>query len=269
MKKLLSFLLGILLIALLSGCGKSVTKTPTESSTDSDTVSAVSQTASSTVSSEVSKIKDLKINFLGDSITAGVGVSAPGNKFVNLVGLKIDTARNYGVSSTSIAYQIKSSVPGKYFCNRHHEMDSDADYIVILGGTNDYGFGDAPLGSPSDATPETFYGSLNYLYSAILNNYPDSKVIVMTPPRMLGDSNLKGHNGYKGKDVATLETYVNIIKEVATGYSLPIIDLYSVSELNPNDPELKAAYFADGVHPNDAGHKIIADLLLEYLKSAE
>lgn len=267
------FILLFLPFALLScACGLNENLSDSSKqtgSTESKPIESKTENTTSINPTETVTRKNIKINFLGDSITAGVGASAKSKCYVNQIGLKVDTVRNYGIGSTSIAYQIKSSVPGRYFCNRYQEMDNDADYIVIFGGTNDYGFGDAPLGKPDDATPETFYGSLNYLYSAIMNNYPDSKIIVVTPMHMLGDDNLQGYNGYKGKDVATLETYVNIIKQVAGTYSLPVIDLYSVSELNPNNPELKNTYFADGVHPNDSGHKLISEIILNFINSVE
>ncbi len=38
-------------------------------------------------------------------------------------------------------------------------MDNDADIIIVFGGTNDFGNGDAPFGEMSDRTPYTFYGA--------------------------------------------------------------------------------------------------------------
>ena len=53
------------------------------------------------------KLKGLKINFLGDSITEGVGVSSPDKIYHALLkeesGLK--EARNYGISGTRYAVQ--------------------------------------------------------------------------------------------------------------------------------------------------------------------
>ena len=46
----------------------------------------------------------MKINFLGDSITEGVGASAPENNYVSLVGKKTGhEVINYGISGTRIA----------------------------------------------------------------------------------------------------------------------------------------------------------------------
>jgi lysophospholipase L1-like esterase len=79
---------------------------------------------------------------------------------------------------------------------------------------------------------------------------------------------IKGdHNKSDGEGLGTLLTYVNIIKEVAEFYSLPTLDLWSVSGIQPNVKVLREKYCPDGLHPNDAGHKIIASRLAGFLKS--
>ena len=110
------------------------------------------------------KLQGLKINFLGDSITEGVGASGK-DKIYHAV-LKERTglaeARNYGISGTRFALQKGTEEKPKddyvdinSFCERFHMMDDDADVVVVFGGTNDYGHGDAPIGGFSDRTPDT------------------------------------------------------------------------------------------------------------------
>ena len=50
---------------------------------------------------------------------------------------------------------------------RFTEMDERADAVVVFGGTNDFGHGDAPLGKPSDRDPSTFYGACHYLMNGL------------------------------------------------------------------------------------------------------
>ena len=45
-------------------------------------------------------------------------------------------------------------------------------------GTNDFGHGDAPLGSFSDRTPYTFYGACHLLMESLINKYPASTIFV-------------------------------------------------------------------------------------------
>lgn len=51
-------------------------------------------------------------------------------------------------------------------------MDNDADIIIVFGGTNDFGNGDAPFGEMSDRTPYTFYGRINADNYTVFGNSP-------------------------------------------------------------------------------------------------
>lgn len=133
------------------------------------------------------EIKNKKINFLGDSITEGVGVSSPENKYVEVFARKFSPAevRNYGISGTRFARQKTPTLDNPRFdldfCSRVSEMDADADIVVVFGGTNDFGHGDAPMGSFDDRTPDTFYGACHTLMSSLIERYPESEIIFMTP----------------------------------------------------------------------------------------
>lgn len=149
---------------------------------------------------------------------------------------------------------------------RADDMKEAADIVVVFGGTNDYGHGDAPLGKFSDKTPYTFYGACHELFEKLIEKYSESVIVVMTPLHRLDEVNPKG-NGSKKVDVAPLSVYVDIIKEVARYYSLPVCDLYANSGMQPNIPIIKEKYIPDGLHPNDKGNAIIAERLGEFLKS--
>ena len=217
------------------------------------------------------EIKGLKINFLGDSITEGAGVSTPENIYWNRIKTTYgaEVVRGYGIGGTRFARQSKPSAEPRWdrdFCSRFGEMDDDADVVVVFGGTNDFGHGDAPLGQMSDRTVDTFYGACHTLFEGIINKYPTSTIIIMTPLHRCNEDNPRG-DGYKESDVGVLLTYVNIIKEVAAYYSLPLLDLWSVSSLQPKVEIIKQKYCPDGLHPNDAGHAIIASRLAGFIKT--
>ncbi len=216
------------------------------------------------------ELKGLKVNFLGDSITQGAGTSAPDKIYHALIKEKygLAEARNYGIGGTRIARQHKPSneIWDRDFCQRCLEMDPDADLIVIFGGTNDFGHGDAPLGSFTDRKPNTFYGALHCLYTTIMEKFPSAQIVVMTPLHRTNEDNPKG-DGYKAYDYAPLSRYVEIIKEVAAYYSIPTLDLWSVSGIQPRVDVIKQRYCPDGLHPNDAGHELMASRLAGFLKS--
>ena len=212
-----------------------------------------------------------KINFLGDSITAGAGNSCQNNIYLNVMKSEVPLAeaRNYGVCGTRFAKQHVPSSNAMYdrdFVSRIDEMDEDADIIVVFGGTNDYGHGDAPLGNIYDRTQDTFYGACHVLMTKLINKFPFSTIIIITPLHRLNEENFRGE-GNKKNDVAPLSVYVDIIKEVAGYYALPVLDLFNISGIQPNVPVIRKIYCPDGIHPNDAGHRIIASRLTQFLKS--
>ena len=217
-------------------------------------------------------LKGLKINFLGDSITEGHGVSSVENTYWNLLKKNegLCEARGYGIGGTRFAKKKVPSVKERWdldFIQRYPDMDDDADAVVIFGGTNDFGHGDAPLGEMSDRTPYTFYGACHTLFEGIINKYPEATVVVMTPLHRIQEDNPRG-DGLKqdGEGLAPLYSYVEIIKEVAEYYSLPVIDLWAISGIQPKVDVIKTKYCPDGLHPNDAGHVLMAERIGNFLE---
>lgn len=215
-------------------------------------------------------LKNAKINFLGDSITEGCGASSYENCFVRVIAKTTGAeCRNYGIGGTRIAKQQKPSETERWdldFCGRVAQMNDDADAVVVFGGTNDFGHGDAPIGTPDDRTPDTFYGALHTLYTSLLERFPDSPIIVLTPLHRTNEEKFNGSRDNKPSNVGNLKTYVDIIREVAEYYSLPVLDLYSESGLQPNVEVINKKYFADGLHPNDNGHKVLAHKISAFLE---
>ena len=216
------------------------------------------------------ELKGTNNNFLGDSITEGHGTSSPENTFCMLIEREYEAiCQNYGIGGTRIAKQHTPSdnpIFDNDFCSRVADMDADADIVAVFGGTNDFGHGDAPLGIMSDRTPDTFYGALHTLYISLLEKYSESPIVVMTPLHRLNEDNPRG-DGNKPRDVGNLKTYVDVIREVAEYYSLPVLDLYKESGLQPKVPIINEKYFADGLHPNDEGHKVIAKKIASFLQT--
>lgn len=215
-------------------------------------------------------ISGLTINFLGDSITQGVGVSTPRNIYVNQLARMCGLYRvnNYGISGTRFARQKAPSDNASFdldFCLRCTEMDKSADINIVLGGTNDFGHGDAPLGTPDDRTPDTFWGACHYLFRTLIETYPTATNVICTPLHRLNEDVPTGDR--KAEPVGTLKTYVDIIRTVAEFYSLPVCDLYAISGLQPRVPSIQERYIPDGLHPNDEGHAVMAQRIAGFLRA--
>ena len=84
------------------------------------------------------KLEGAKINFLGDSITEGVGTSNVENVFHAVLkrNAGLAEARNYGIGGTRFALQTGTPQRPKdnwvdinSFCERFDKMDDDADAV--------------------------------------------------------------------------------------------------------------------------------------------
>lgn len=212
-------------------------------------------------------LKGLKLAFLGDSITEGVGTSEPSKIYLNVLketaGLK--ETLNYGASGTRFARQKlldtdeAVELDNNSFSVRFETMDDSADAVVVFGGTNDFGHGDANLGCFDDRCPDTFYGACHYLFSGLIKKYLGKPIVIMTPLHRCEEAIITAD-----KKVKTLKKYVEIIREVAEFYSLPVLDLYASSGIQPKIDEIKELYMPDGLHPNDNGNKVIATKLANF-----
>ena len=218
------------------------------------------------------KLEGAVINFLGDSITEGSGASCQANRYTNVLqrmyGLK--AAKNYGIGGSRIARQVvvTNEIYDRDFCMRLDDMDETADAVVVFGGTNDYGHGEAPLGEPGDRTPATFWGACHYLMDGLLTRYPGKPVLIVTPLRRLNENDPGGDGtGRKLNAFVPLNTYREIILQAAYYYSLPVLDLYATSGIQPENPVILKTLLPDGLHPSDAGHTLIARRIGETLKT--
>lgn len=98
-------------------------------------------------------------------------------------------------------------------------MENDADLVLVFGGTNDYGHGNAPFGTMDDRTPATFCGACHLLFHGLVEKYPLSKIVIMTPMQREGGSQ---PSAFRPEGRLLLD-YVNAIIEIAGVYSLPVL----------------------------------------------
>jgi lysophospholipase L1-like esterase len=145
-------------------------------------------------------------------------------------------------------------------------MDVDADIVVVFGGTNDFGHGEALLGEPADRTPETFWGATHTLFSSLIEKYPEATIVVLTPLHRCSEDDPQGDHIREHK-TAPLKEYVKTIREAAGYYGLPVLDLFSNSGMQPKVPIIKEKFMPDGLHPNDAGYEILYRKVSAFLKS--
>lgn len=212
----------------------------------------------------------MKILFLGDSITEGVGASAPETNYVSLVGKRTGhEVINYGVSGTRIARQKRVSASTKWdfdFRLRLTIMPDEADRVYIFGGTNDFGHGNLHLGKVGERDEDTFVGGLYLLIDALIEKYGKEKLCFLLPlPRY--DENPQRCKGDNADELgAPLSEYIECMRTILSEYGIEYIDLYKNGfpkpEVNTGDE-----YTVDGLHPNDNGYEFLADIVCKNLEN--
>jgi len=109
-------------------------------------------------------------------------------------------------------------------------------------------------------------GALPYRFSEkLIAKYPTADIVFLTPLHRAVESQERIKGGVN--TFVTLEQYINVMREVLAYYAIPVLDLYKEGKLQPQVPAIKEMYVPDGLHPNDEGHKILAQKITAFLKS--
>lgn len=221
------------------------------------------------------KIDSFAVNFLGDSITEGVGVTDTVNcRYDNRLAAMchLSAVNNYGISGTRLAHQTHVSENPRHdlsFCGRAYNIDTAADMVIVYGGVNDYLHGDAPFGRLGDTTPATFCGGVYFLMNYLRNAFENKPVIFLTPARCyydkITDDRMPSADSRKGQDAKPLLDYVKVILETAKEFNIPVLDLYHNLGLDPHESDCYELYTVDGLHFNDEGHAVIAQKLKDFI----
>lgn len=224
------------------------------------------------IKTDANILKNKKIGFLGDSITAGAQYV---NAFQQMTGCN---AVNYGIGGTHIAAINSSSTQA--FENRVSSLADDLDAVVVFGGTNDFGHTQtAPFGTFDDYTdPDiySFYAGCHRMCKQLYNKFRGKPIIIMTPihhgyeldtPEYIFNADgtiTAGTNPTTGK---TFKEYVDAIKQVAQFYSFDVIDAFSESGLNPCLETSDARYyFSDGLHLSQNGGNRLANFMVPLME---
>ena len=217
------------------------------------------------------ELKGKKVAFLGDSITEGYGTSSVEFAYWSQFG-KRTGAEVYadGIGGTRIAPQHFPSTErpweAQYFASRVDRLIPDADIVVVFGGTNDFGAGDAALGTIAERTNDTFYGACHLLVQKLYEKYPNATLVLMTPLHRLSEDEVL-YNELGVRRVGPLSVYVQAIRDVAEFYGLPLVDLFANCPIQPRFETLRQMYMPDGLHPNDAGSALVAEYLQKVLEA--
>lgn len=229
-----------------------------------------------------------KVGILGDSMS-DPGMPVTTKRYYNyldeLIGIKTFPYATSGFQWKDLhgkAEKIKQEHP------------EDIDAILIWAGTNDFN-ASRPIGDFFSESEEnvnvngkiekrkkrtlvldeaTFSGSINSVLSYIKSNFPTQQIIILTPIHRafarFGDNNVQPSEEYANAEGLYIDDYVSAIKRAGEIWSVPVIDLYSISGIYPLDKS-HDCYIADPqtdrLHPNDEGHYRLARTLQAQLLS--
>ena len=208
-------------------------------------------------------LSNLKINFLGDSITARFWAESEETSYVGRFRAQYPNAtiRNYGVQGSCVS---NCCIWGSEdMRTRAKRMDPDADLIVIYGGTNDFHCM-TPLGTPEGRDEGTFYGAYNVLLDIITEKYPNAKIVLCTILPRFDETWLERDGRIR---VAPTQAYVDIINHIGQMRNLPVIDLFKLECFREPIPGDKSPLTKDGLHPLDEGHEILFNYIHQAILS--
>ena len=206
--------------------------------------------------------------FMGDSITEAKNHTSKFYYQYLKDFLDLRSVMGMGKSGSCVADKCTSaSIESLY--DRYQSIPAGKDLIVIFIGTNDYGHA-VELGDENSTDPNTFYGSLNTVLPYLIENHPNSQIVVLTPMHRSGfvSGGLNAEDcgdGSPNKIGNVLLDYVNALKNACARHAVPVIDLYTLVTEDPMD----TSFFNDGLHPGTAGHEKIAEIMAEELKKIQ
>lgn len=188
-----------------------------------------------------------------------------GKDAFSLVGLsKSVYAEDFGVQQT---IRLKESST-EYFEEVIDELAlidfAEVELILIQHGLNDF-YAGVPIRNEKDLYDEyTFSGALRTSLKLLREKCPKAEIVLITPTYTW---NFREELTCEEFDAGcgTMEDYLAAEKEVAQGFGVEVIDLYH--DFFPHeqwsDWEL---YTRDGLHPNEAGRKMIAERICDCLQ---
>ena len=205
----------------------------------------------------------MTIAFLGDSITCGYGLTDPGVRYTALVAARLGLIEeNYGITGTLVARAGLNSTNGKDYVSRLSLIDS-ADIAVVFGGTNDYFWSDMPI---RGGEGECYFANAAETICRYINRVRAGKITLMvTPYPHNGVGNYLGGESWKASSRHdtdarnfcghTLPEYAATIEEACLKYGIPYLNLHKDFAFDHR------VHTLDGCHPNEAGHRLLADAI--------
>lgn len=188
---------------------------------------------------------------LGTSITIGGLYTTP---LATLLGA---TLTNLGFSGGRVSGPAGGG--GLEIYGRVANVPADAELVTLEAGINDFRT-NVPLGTPADTTTATFHGALFRAGADILAANPQRVLVYLTPYANSEGSNPDWDTANANGN--TIFQFQQAVRDIARRLGCPVIDIGGESSISA---QTASAYLSDGLHPNAAGGKRMADFIYDRL----
>lgn len=147
-------------------------------------------------------------------------------------------------------------------------IDFDAvEFVMIEHGLNDF-YAGVPLRNEEDPMDEyTFAGALRSSLESLRKVNPDMRIVLVTPTytwMLSGPYTCEEFDAGYGNQ----EAYVAEELKIAAEYDVEVIDVFHNFFPHEEWDDWKR-YTMDGLHPNEAGRRLIAEKITDYLDGGE
>lgn len=225
-------------------------------------------------SSPIALTKDKKVLIFGDSITETATMDDDGSNYVQGASTNWPTYIPEKLATTNIKNYAHWGAKWCDFTTEHPRQlmknqlalaladssNDDTDIIIISLGTNDGGgtkddYATAMgVGSLAELNTAQLHQAIRYAMWTLRTKYPNAKCFVATPIQ---------------RAVREPSTYVtNAIKDMARRYNFIVIDAEAESGIIRENEVVdgEGVFLRDGLHPNTAGKKKMAELYCAVIK---
>ncbi len=224
-----------------------------------------------------------KVAFLDDSITDKGHVGTTRNYWQYLQEYLDIEPLVYGINGNTWGDVVNQAELLKT------EHGTEIDAIFVFMGTNDYN-GSVPLGKWWDfqektinfhgkmmakqqrifnMDQDTFRGRINKGMAFLKENFPQQQIILLTPIHRgyanFGGDNVQPEESFPNDISLYVEEYIQVLREAADIWSVPLIDLFRISGLYPVLDAYTPCFSnkeTDRLHPSATGHERIAKSIL-------
>lgn len=190
----------------------------------------------------------INVGCVGDSITAGVGVSNPAadsypSRLQALLGTNY-LVWNYGLSGATLLKQGDTPYWGtsRFFISHGRSSATAPNIVIIMLGSN-------------DSKPQNWVYGTNFVsdYEDLIATYvtnayfPNPRILICTPP--------PAFNNNIGINPGILATNISpLVRQLGIDQGLQVIDMQNLLAGH-------SEWFPDGVHPNTKGTAVMAAIV--------